>query len=288
MPDDSTRDFGGQFQAVGADRYRLPTSPFRSDSGISIPVNTTTAGTSSVVEDVLKQPNGNVVKLANNTVHYLVQETLDGANILTELCGIIDADKGIVEYSLSPDDLPGPGVYLAAYNITNAEGLLLHQVPRYLQVTPNLTQGLSSQRPLSIGEIRLALRDYPDANTLLDEVEFSDEEIIWALTRPVDIWNSTPPDLGTHGYNSFPYRAPHLDGAIGELLSVAAHHYMRNELPYQSAGLSVNDKAKAGNYLQLSETLKAKFVNFVERKKYELNIAGGFRFKPGPYGNLGY
>jgi|3_EtaG_2_1085321.scaffolds.fasta_scaffold69353_2 hypothetical protein len=288
MTDDSTRNFGGQFQAIGADRYRLPTSPFRSSDGTSIPVNTVGFGVSPVVEDTLHQPNGNIIKLANNTVHYVVQESLNSANVLTELCGIKDADNGIVEYALDPSDLPGPGIYLAAYNVTNSEGILLHQVPRYLQITPSLAQGVTTNRPLSIAEVRLSLRDYPASNTLLDEVEFSDEEIIWALTRPVDIWNSTPPDIGNYDYNNFPWRAAHLDGTIGELLAVSAHHYMRNELPYQSAGLSVNDKAKASNYLQLSENLKAKFVAFVERKKYELNIAGGFRFKPGPYGNLGY
>ena len=288
MPDDPTRNFGGQFKAVGADRYRLPTSPFRSDDGTSIPVNTVVHATTPVIEDTLRQPNGNVIRLANNTVHYIVQESLTGTNTLTELCGIKDADNGVVEYSLDPADLPGPGIYLAAYNVTNEEDLLLYQVPRYLQITPSLGQGTVSQRPLSIAEIRLALRDYPAANTLLDEVEFSDEEIIWALTRPVDIWNGTPPDLVTYSYNNFPWRAPHLDGAVGELLSIAGHHYMRNELPYQSAGLTVNDKAKASNYLQMSEGLKAKFKEFVERKKYELNISGGFIFKPGPYGNLGY
>lgn len=286
MPDDTTRNFGGQFKAIGADRYRIPTSPFRADDGSSIPANTATRGTNSVVEDTLALVTGKPLRLANMTVHYVVQETFSGGSLLSELCGVKDADNGVIEYALSPEDLPPPGIYLAAYNITNANGLLIHQIPRYLQVIPNISEGLSTSRPLTIAEVRLALRDYPEANTLLDEVEFNDEEIIWALTRPVDIWNSIPPDLGHYEYNNFPYRAAHLDGAIGELLATAAHHYMRNQLTYKSAGLSVDDKNKAGNYLTLSEGLKNKFITFVERKKYEINVSQGFLFNPGPYDNL--
>ncbi len=61
---------------------------------------------------------------------------------------------------------------------------------------------------------------------------------------------------------------------------------MRNQLSYQSAGMTVDDKNKATNYLNLSENLKNKFITFVERKKYELNVAGGFIFNPGPYDRL--
>ena len=284
---EETKKIGPLLQVVGSDLYQLPTSVFGSDS--NVPVNTIGQGTDPVVNDTLKLIGGQALNLDNHTVIYVVKATADDENIaLNEVCSIVNPAKGEVTFALKADQLPSPGIYLAAFNIINSEGSVLHQVPRYLQITPNISQGISIERPLTIAEIRLALRDYPVANTLLDEVEYSDEEIIWALTRPIDIWNSTPPALGTYNYNNFPYRAPHLDGAIGELLAAAAHHYMRNELPYQSAGLSVNDKAKASNYLQLSEGLKAKFIAFVERKKYEINVAGGFRFMSGPYDSLGY
>jgi hypothetical protein len=286
MSDEAIKNFGGQFKAIGADRYSLPTSPFRADDNNSIPVNTVTRGTTPVVTDTLLAPDGNPLKLANTTVTFLVQESLSTGTILSELCGIIDADNGVVQYSLSTTDVPGPGIYLAGYNIENADDLLLHQVPRYLQVISNIKEGMTTNRPLTIAEVRLALRDYPTSNTLLDDVEFNDEEILWALTRPIDIWNSIPPDVQTFNYNNFPYRAAHLDGAIGELLATAAHYYMRNQLSYKSAGMTVDDKNKAASYLNLSENLKNKYITFVERKKYEINVAGGFIFNPGPYDRL--
>jgi hypothetical protein len=286
MPDDANRDFGGQFHAVGADRYSLPPSAFRGDTGGSTLVNTVTQGTTPVINDTLLSPDGIPLKLANTTVTFLIQESLSAGSILSELCGIVNADKGKVQYSLSTSDIPGPGIYLAGYNVINADDLLLHQVPRYLQVIPDIRGGIGATRPLTIAEVRLAIRDYPVSNTLLDDVEFSDEEILWALTRPIDIWNSVPPDISTFDYNNFPYRAAHLDGTVGELLSIATHHYMRNQLSYQSAGMTVDDKNKATNYLNLSENLKNKFITFVERKKYELNVAGGFIFNPGPYDRL--
>ena len=288
MPDDPIRSIGPGFQFVGADLYQLPTSVFGDPKSSSIPVNTTAQGTNPVIQDTLKLVDGQPLNLTNTTVTYLAKANLNSSSAsINEICGIVDADKGTVKFAMQAGQLPGPGIYLAAYNITNSDGLLLHQVPRYLQITPDISQGISVNRPLTIAEIRLALRDYPASNTLLDEVEYSDEEIIWALTRPVDIWNSLPPDIGGYDYNNFPYRAAHLDGAIGELLCIAAHHYMRNELPYQSAGLTVNDKAKGNNYLQLGEMLKGKFKEFVERKKYELNVINGARFMSGPYDNLG-
>jgi len=289
MADDPIRNIGPGFQFVGADLYQLPTSTFGTEDESSILVNTITEGTNPVINDTLSLLNGQVLSLTNHTVIYIAKSSVNSNNTdIAEPCSVIDADNGTVKFALQADQLPGPGIYLAGYNIINSDNLLLHQVPRYLQITPDISKGISRNRPITIAEIRLALRDYPTSNTLLDEVEFSDEEIIWAITRPVDIWNSTPPEIGTYEYNNFPWRSAHLDGTIGELLAVAAHHYMRNELPYQSAGLSVNDKAKASNYLQLSENLKAKFIAFVERKKYELNIAGGTLFMGGPYGNLGH
>jgi len=286
MADDPIRNIGPGFQFVGADLYQLPTSTFGTEDESSILVNTIVQGTNPVINDKLSLLNGQILSLTNHTVTYIAKSSMNGSVDIAEVCSVVDADEGIVRFALQADQLPGPGIYLAGYNIINTDGLLLHQVPRYLQITPDISQGVSRDRPLTIAEIRLALRDYPTSNTLLDEVEFSDEEIIWAITRPVDIWNSMPPEIGTYEYNNFPWRGAHLDGTIGELLSIAAHHYMRNELPYQSAGLSVNDKAKASNYLQLSENLKAKFVAFVERKKYELNVMGGTRFMGGPYGNI--
>jgi hypothetical protein len=288
MPDDPIRSIGPGFQYVGADLYQLPTSVFGTGEASSIPANTITQSTNPVIQDTLRLANGQPLNLANNDVLYVVKATATTGTVsLSEVCSIVDADKGEVKFAVQAEQLPDPGIYLAAYNIFNSDGLLLHQVPRYLQVIPDISKGVSIDRPLTIAEIRLALRDYPASNTLLDEVEFSDEEIVWALTRPIDIWNSTPPNIGTYGYTNFPWRGAHLDGTIGELLSVAAHHYMRNDFPYQSAGLTVNDKAKANNYLQLGEALKSKFKEFVELKKYELNVINGFGFMSGPYGSLG-
>tara|TARA_Y100000592_G_C5466747_1_gene317166 strand:- start:1364 stop:2239 length:876 start_codon:yes stop_codon:yes gene_type:complete len=283
MPHDSPKSIGPGFQYVGADLYQLPTAVFGGEEASSIPANTITQSTNPVIQDTLRLANGQPLNLTNSDVIYVVKGSAGSSTVdMNEVCSIVDAEKGMVKFAVQAGQLPGPGIYLAAYNIFNADGLMMHQVPRYLQIIPDIGKGLSSSRPLTIAEIRLALRDYPASNTLLDEVEFTDEEIIWAITRPIDIFNSTPPEgVCEHGYTDFPYRGAHLDGVIGELLAIAAHHYMRNDFPYQSAGLTVSDKAKAANYLQLSENLKAKFREFTERKKYEKNIANGFLWQSG-------
>ena len=78
-------------------------------------------------------------------------------------------------------------------------------------------------------DVRIWLRDNdPDANFLLDDFEFSPEEIRTAMTLAVDKWNETPPYLRNYDYDKFPYRFHLLQGTAGNLLFMAAHRFRRN------------------------------------------------------------
>jgi len=194
---------------------------------------------------------------------------------------IVDAAAGKVQLTLTPSDLPYSGLWLAGlvcYQLIGGPPGVETQVaqfPCYLNITRSLNSKLLDKNtPLTIPEVRLALRDVcPNFNTLLEDVEFSDTEIAFAITRPVDEWNETPPDVRIYSYATFEFRTAWLKATIGYLLQTAAFHYSRNRLPYSAGGLTIDDKNKAGEYSALANSLLAEWRNFMMAKKREINMA---------------
>lgn len=126
-------------------------------------------------------------------------------------------------------------------------------------------------------EVRIFLRDTdPAANLLLDDFEFSPEEIRTAMNITMDRWNDTPPDICRMDYDEFPYRSILLLGVASNLLSMAAHRYRRNSLAIQAGGTSVNDQEKAGQYDQAAARLRDEYLHMIRTKKRELNADMGW------------
>lgn len=96
--------------------------------------------------------------------------------------------------------------------------------------------------PMTDMEVRIYLQDNdPAANLLLDDFEFTPEQIRTAMNITVDRWNDTPPDICRMDYDEFPYRSILLMGVAANLLSMAAHKYRRNSLQINAGGTSVSD-----------------------------------------------
>lgn len=126
-------------------------------------------------------------------------------------------------------------------------------------------------------EVRIFLRDTdPEANLLIDDFEFSPEEIRTAMNITVDRWNDTPPDICRMDYDEFPYRSILLMGVASNLLSMAAHRYRRNSLAINAGGTSVNDQEKAGQYDQAAARLRDEYLHAIRTKKRELNTNMGW------------
>lgn len=126
-------------------------------------------------------------------------------------------------------------------------------------------------------EVRIFLRDTdPEANLLIDDLEFSPEEIRTAMNITVDRWNDEPPDICRMDYDEFPYRSILLLGVSSNLLSMAAHRYRRNSLSMQAGGTSVDDQRKAAEYDQAAARLRDEFLRMVRTKKRELNSELGW------------
>lgn len=126
-------------------------------------------------------------------------------------------------------------------------------------------------------EVRIFLKDaHPETNILLDDYEFSPEEIRTAMNMAVDRWNDTPPDIYRMDYDRFPYRSIFILGVAAYLLSFAARGYSRNSLAINAGGTSVNDQDKAREYDAAAGRLREEFLQAVRMKKRELNTNQGW------------
>lgn len=130
---------------------------------------------------------------------------------------------------------------------------------------------------LSDMDIRIWLRDNdPSANLLLDDYEFSTEEIRTAATLAVDYWNETLPNIRSYELYDFPYRHALLQGTCAKLLQMAANAYRRNDLQYQAGGGVVQDQAKAQPYESAAAQLWNDFSQWCQIKKRSLNQSMGW------------
>ncbi len=141
----------------------------------------------------------------------------------------------------------------------------------------NVIIPVGNDAPMTDMEVRIYLRDTdPAANILLDDFEFSPEEIRTAMNLAMDRWNDTPPDIYRMDYDRFPYRSILLMGVAANLLTMAAHRYRRNSLALNAGGNSVNDQNKAQEYDGAASRLSQEFMRAVRTKKRELNIGLGW------------
>ena len=121
--------------------------------------------------------------------------------------------------------------------------------------------------------VRLALRDKDAAdNYLLDDVAFSDDEIDYAIESIVDLFNETPPSVGSYTVASFPWRHNHFIGVKWKLFTIAAANHAANNLSYAAGGISVDDKNKASMYEQMAGKYQQEFEKWMRHKKREINI----------------
>jgi len=126
-------------------------------------------------------------------------------------------------------------------------------------------------------DVRIWLRDNdPEANLLLDDFEFTPEEIRTAFTLTVDYWNDQPPYIRNYDYDKFPWRSQLLEGTAGNLLYIAANRYRRNALQYSAGGLTVQDQEKYQQYDAAGQRLFEAYKDWVIRNKRSLNAEQGF------------
>ena len=126
-------------------------------------------------------------------------------------------------------------------------------------------------------DVMIWMRDAdPSANLLLDDYEFTPEELRTAMTLTVDYWNDQPPYIGCHQVTSFPWRSKLLCGTAANLLFIAANRFRRNALKYQAGGMAVADQEKYAEYDEAANRRWTEYKDWVVIQKRSLNAEQGW------------
>ena len=198
---------------------------------------------------------------------------------------VINAATGEIKIPYTAHDVRRSGIFTAESQIWEG-GVMRRIFPMFWVVNPSLSgQPAHSRQTLSIAEIRMTLRDVdPNGNKLLDELEYSREEIALSIRRCINYWNEIPPPVGTYKPTNFPYPYHLSIGAASMLYSMAVHQKLRNDLPYNAGGVTVQDTVKWVQYREMQDRLWAEWSKWVKDKKYQKNIEGAFMSLGSGYG----
>lgn len=139
---------------------------------------------------------------------------------------------------------------------------------------------------VSKDQVRMFLRDRADKNILLDEVQFSDDELNLATEMAVDAFNAVTPQTSFSPSN-FPNRYVLLIGTARFLMQSESFLQARNQATYQDgdiAPIGIDDKAQL--YAQLAQGLKAEWDDLVRGIKTQNNMEGAYNSLGSGYRNV--
>ncbi len=131
---------------------------------------------------------------------------------------------------------------------------------------------------ISRDQVRMFLRDRADRNILLDDVQFSDDELNLAMEMATSAFNAVTPQ-SRFSPSSFPDHLQYvlLIGTVRFLLMSESFVQVRNQATYQDgdiAPIGIDDKQAA--YAQLAQILKAEWDELVRGIKTQNNLEGAY------------
>ena len=145
---------------------------------------------------------------------------------------------------------------------------------------------------LSRDEIRRFMRDYAGEvkntgviNILLDNVEFSDDDIAAAIKFTVNYYTFLPPIIGVFTEATIP-PVVLLFGTAAHLLTSEAMRQLRNQATVQDGDvqpIGIDDKFK--DYLTASDWMRNQFKELAQRIKIQQNMQGAYGGLSSGYAN---
>lgn len=189
-----------------------------------------------------------------------------------------DPSAGLVDLTLTSELVDKPGVYTLQFGLVNDLGQPTFVDRGLLSVERGLF-GSSKQAnggPVTIGELRLQLRDFAISNDLRGVVEYDDTEMIHALQQPIREWNELPPAVNFFTPRTFPFHYHWMIATCGNLLQIAAFWYLRNKMQVTHGGVQDDDRNRDQAYMAVSNMLRQQWLEFVRQQKYALNAQLAF------------
>jgi hypothetical protein len=196
---------------------------------------------------------------------------------------VLDASRGKFRLRVRRRDI-APGMYAAEASFFAPGRQLRLRERRWLEVEPTLR--FLNSGPVTEQEVRLAMRDYACFNTFLQREESVPAEIAFAVRRPIDAWNETPPFVCPHTPATFPYRERWLRAAVGFLMQSQALSRLRNEMAISSDTVQMRDNANYDAYDRIGARAVAEYQEWVSAAKVAINVSQGFGSLLSPYGAL--
>lgn len=160
-----------------------------------------------------------------------------------------------------------------------------------VSATPTTTPAI-----VTTEHIRMWLRDYAlghlpggQGNILLDDVQFTPEELTFAVRMAVSNYNAlTPVSNYVADGSNFPNEYLLLLGAARFLMMSESFHQLRNQANAQDGDVAptgIYDKAQA--FLALAQTLKAEWDQLTRNLKNQHNMEGSYGHFGSGYKNVG-
>lgn len=120
--------------------------------------------------------------------------------------------------------------------------------------------------------VREFMRDYPDKNPLVGDVEFTDKEIERAITLVLGLSNIIS-RVTDYKITTFPNAYVLMLGVAAHLLKTEAMRQLRNEATYQDGNIQpVGIDNKQQGYLQMSGVMQQEFNQMVTTIKLNENM----------------
>ena len=227
--------------------------------------------------------NGMFVKFATADYFQVAQRA--------ERANVIDAVTGRIQFELPEYVYNLPCIYVVHMAIGNKKTYAASGKPLY--VAPNKGVVLVEWTPFiphtencsrmkhrvvpAVEDIRRKLDDFVGKNDLMDQVEYSADDIIASMVWPVRRFNETPPRLRNFNYSlmDFPYYEYWVLGTAADLLQKSVVHYARNKLISPTGGTKGDEKNRDKDYMQLALMYKDEFSQWVRIEKARLNNSMG-------------
>lgn len=175
------------------------------------------------------------------------------------------------------------GVYTAQVRVTDGNEIERNRSTFFVIVDRGLWLADGSHPndlgPPTYDELRTAIRDHPGANRLLQNFEYFLGEVAQALVGGVQLYNTTFP-LGSRNFSTInwpsQWRRQLIDGALAHLFETASAYFRRGHLPYNAAGVAIDDLDKHETYGKSAEMYRTRFKEWATFVKTKASIDSGW------------
>ena len=274
---------GGTDSGTITDSGMAFTGKLSSGGCVGKPVLSTMAQAPSKFTVELMNPDGTAVDLTGTPrVVFIAREmTYTDYRYIEKDCTIDpDPTTGKVTLEFTADDTKYPGVWEAAFQLLTVNDEVQTEFRVFLELQKGMHYEISSRiDPITIGEVRMAIYDRcPQDNDFLDDVEFTDTEILYAIRRIVDLWNEEKPVIVGAMYTmaTFPYRYHGVNAACGELMKMKGIQLMRNKMAFSTGTGKIDDKERANPYIQIGTELIEDYRRWMRTEKARINANNCF------------